>query len=508
MRKRGMFIPAIWIAVLVLWTLPVSAQDILWSRTYGNGDADEGNCVQQTTDGGYIVCGSSRSFGVPSVDAYLIKADSLGHIMWTRCYGGTGADNTRSLQQTADGGYIASGQTDALGAGGADDMYLIKIDSLGNITWTRTYGGTRSEAARFIGQTDDGGCILTGGTTSSGAGGEDFFLLKADSLGDTLWARTYGGGSGDAGHCVRQTSDGGYIVAGDTKSFGVGGYDVYLIKTDSLGDTLWTRTYGGSNQDGAKSVQQTSDGGYIVAGTTDSFGAGDSNVCIIKLDSFGDTLWTRVYGGSSEDVGYWIQQTSDGGYMVAGWTYSFGSGDRDAYLIKTDATGEIIWSRVYGGDSGDHAFSVQQTTDAGFIVTGGTSSFDGSSNVWLTKLDSEGNSCVGEFVLSTVSVVSPTITSPPTEVNPFVAVIGTPASTVTSPPTEVTTVCMRVCGDVTGDGIVNIADVVYLVNYLYRGDDPPDPPEAGDVNCDGIIDVGDVVYLINYLYRGGPPPCC
>jgi len=174
---------------------------------------------------------------------------------------------------------------------------------------------------------------------SFGAGFGDVYLIKTDSIGDIRWTKTYGGVDWDAGLAVQQTTDGGYIVAGRTSSFGAGGGNVYLIKTDSIGDTLWTKTYGGGDWDEGYAIQQTTDGGYIVAGRTESFGVGFGDVYLIKTDSIGDTLWTKTYGGGDWDEGYAIQQTTDGGYIVAGDTWSFGAGLTEVYLIKTDSNG-------------------------------------------------------------------------------------------------------------------------------------------------------------------------
>jgi len=190
-------------------------------------------------------------------------------------------------------------------------------------------------------------------------------MAAALEPGDTLWTRTYGGTAGDCGRSVQQTSDGGYIIAGSTSSFGAGGSDVYLVKTGSSGDALWTRSYGGSGDDYGFSVQQTSDGGYIIAGVTGSFGAGGYDVYLLKTDSSGDTLWTGTYGGNCYDYGRSVEQTSEGGYVIAGYTYLYGPAD--VYLLKTNSSGETLWIRSYGGSRDDYGFSVQQTSDGGYI---------------------------------------------------------------------------------------------------------------------------------------------
>jgi hypothetical protein len=184
------------------------------------------------------------------------------------------------------------------------------------------------------------------------------------------FAKTYGGTDWDKARSVRQTSDGGYIVAGYTNSFGAGGYDFFLIKTDAYGNVQWAKTYGGTDNDWALSVQQTYDGGYIVAGLTSSFGMGGYDFFLIKTDENGNIQWAKTYGGTNEDWAYSVRQTSDGGYIVAGYTGSFGAGGYDFFLIKTDENGNIQWAKTYGGTDNDWARSVQQTYDGGYIVAG------------------------------------------------------------------------------------------------------------------------------------------
>jgi hypothetical protein len=237
-----------------------------------------------------------------------------------------------AVQQTPDGGYIIAGRTNSFGAG-LQDAYLIKTDSLGDTLWTKTYGGADDDRGFSVQQTSDGGYIISGWTGYFGTGPEEAYLIKTDSLGDTLWTRAFGGINQDAGYGVQTTSDGGYIVCGYTDSGGSNFYDVYLVKTDALGDTLWTRVYGGNGFDGAWSVQQTLDGGYIVAGWESPFGA-ITNVYLMKTDSLGDSLWAMTFGGSNTETARSVQQTADEGYILAGWTESFGAGNFDVYLIK------------------------------------------------------------------------------------------------------------------------------------------------------------------------------
>jgi len=363
-----------------------------WERTYGGTNNDRGNSVRQTSDGGYIVTGFTFSFG-DSVQVYLIKVNTLGDTLWTRTYGGTNLDIGNSVQQTSDGGYIIAGATSSFGAG-SRDVYLIKTNASGDTLWTRTYGATGWDVGASVQQTQDGGYIIVGCTSSFGAGRFDVYLIKTNVSGDTLWTRTYGGTYNEDAASVQQTSEGGYIIAGQTYSFGAGDVDVYLIKTNASGDTLWTRTYGGTRGEWGWSVQQTSDGGYIIAGATFSFGAGSNDFYLIKTNVSGDTLWTRTYGGTNLDIGNSVQQTSDGGYIIAGRTMSFGAGYDDVYLIKANASGDTLWTKTWGGGATDVGNSVQQTFDGGYIIAGGSGSFGSGDQVYLIKTDSLGSSGV------------------------------------------------------------------------------------------------------------------
>ena len=363
--------------------------DVQWTKIFGGGIYEFGRCVQQTTDGGYIVVGDTDSFGSGNFDVWLIKTSNLGDTLWTKTFGGVGEDRGFSVDQTTDGGYIIAGYTSSYGAGGLD-IWLIRTDNEGDTLWTKTFGGSFWDWATSVQQTTDGGYILTGMIQPSFGAGWNVWLIKTDSSGDSEWERIFGADDYDNGMSVQQTVDGGYIVLADTYSYGAGSSDFWLIKTNNLGDTLWTNTFGGTGCERSHSVQQTADGGYIMAGDTRSYGSGDYDVWLVKTDSDGGGVWTRTFGGVEEDCGCSVRQTVDEGYIIAGYTESFGAGNFDVWLLRTDDSGDTEWSKTIGGENLDRGRSVDLTADGGFIVAGSTYDyFAGEYNIYLIKLGPE-----------------------------------------------------------------------------------------------------------------------
>jgi len=359
---------------------------IHWNKTYGGTSDDRGESIQQTSDGGYVIAGETWSFGAGGPDFYLAKTDADCNIQWNKTYGGPLYDQAYSVIQTSDGGYALSGRTGSYGAG-FYDFWLVKTDASGNMQWNKTYGGSNEEEASSVLEAFDGGYVLAGYTNSYGAGGYDFWLVKTDGLGNAQWNKTYGGIGLDLAYSASQTADGGYIVAGYTSSVAGMGLEIWLVKTDSDGNQQWAQNYGGVSDDVAYSVRQTSDGGYVAAGWTNSFGAGGRDYLIVKTDGSGDHQWNKTYGGAMRDEVYSLIQSGDGGYLLAGPTWSFGAGSADFWLIKTDEVGDAEWNITLGGANEDFATSVRQASDAGYIIAGYTSSFGaGSYDVWLVKL--------------------------------------------------------------------------------------------------------------------------
>ncbi|MDX9908293.1 MAG: hypothetical protein RBS23_02445, partial [Mariniphaga sp.] len=271
--------------------------------------------------------------------------------------GGEGFESGTSMQQTHDGGYVMTGHTDSFGAGNSD-VYVVKLTGSGHLQWTKTIGGRNHESGNSVCQTRGGGYVITGYTTSFGAGNADIYVVKLGSSGDLEWSRTIGGTGQDIGSSIHQTTDGGFIIGGMSASYSTGNPDAYVVKLDSSGDLEWSKTIGGAADDWCSSIRQTHDGGYVFTGATSSFGAGKSDVYVVKLDASGNLQWEKAIGGTDSDLGKSICQTLDGGYIITGNTKSFGAGYADVYVVRLNASGELLWTKTIGSKDWDSGNSI------------------------------------------------------------------------------------------------------------------------------------------------------
>jgi len=393
----------------------ISEAQATFQKTYGWNTA-YACIVAPTADDGFILAGS-----LPTDKIYIVKTNSNGDTSWTRSISGTTFTLPYALdvQQSADGGYVVAGTN----SNSTDyDVYLLKVDSIGDLLWFKNYGGANSDFGSSFENTSDGGYILSGDSWSFGTGAGDAFLIKTDINVDTLWTKSYGGTGTDYALSVIQTADNGYAILGSTNSFGAGFNDFYLIKTDSIGQILWSKAYGGIKDDWGTSIQQTSDGGYILEGYTESFGIGPRNLYLLKIDAIGDTLWTKTYGGTYGYIGHSVQQTNDGGFILSGYLSTTSVPDNIAYIIKTDVLGDTIWTKALGtvyatsNSYNSGARSAYQTDDGGYIVSGGIESPNsGLFSFFLVKTDSTGSSgCFESSSSITITSTSTLISNPAT----------------------------------------------------------------------------------------------
>jgi hypothetical protein len=325
-------------------------------------------------------------------------------VEWSQTYGGTEADGKLhfvSLVAVSDGGFVLAGNTESFGAG-SEDFWLIKVDSSASMEWNYTYGGTGFERPSSLILTTNGGYAIAGRTSSFGSGESDFWLIKTNADGNMDWNKTYGGMGGDEARSVIETSDGGFAIVGNTASFGAGGNDFWLVKTDEYGNMQWSRTYGGQEQEIPYSLVETSDNGFAIAGKTASFSVdGNADCWLIKVDSYGNMEWNQTFGGEKNDSAESLVQRSDGGFALVGVTESFVAGGSDwtnCLLIKTDDSGNMEWYKTFGGKYSDWGHSIISTFDGGFAIVGQTESFGfgplasvNTYDFWLIKTDSDGN---------------------------------------------------------------------------------------------------------------------
>ncbi len=406
--SRKLFFSCMFLSVLVFSSLVVSVDAAsMWSRTYGGTGNEEAYSLVETSDGGYALAGYTTSFCVGG-NFWLVKTDAVGNMEWSRAFGGTSSDSAYSLVATSDGGYAIAGYTNSFGAGGGD-FYLVKTDVGGNMEWNKTYGGAGTEIAYSLVATSDGGYAIAGTWNLSkipvlegwNVEQSDFWLVKTDAFGNMQWNQTYGGAAPEIAYSLVATSDGGYAIAGTGNYVSYVGGNFWLVKTDANGNMEWNQTYGGSI-DGtfyfASSLVATSDGGYAITGYTNSFeeGAG-GNFWFVKTDAFGNMQWNQTYVNPSAGTFFFsidpvssLVETTGGGYVIAGSTGSFDTGNSDFWLVKTTASGNMEWNQTYGGTGVDFARLLVLASDGGYAIAGSTWPSGSGADFWLVKTDEFG----------------------------------------------------------------------------------------------------------------------
>ena len=426
-----------------------SSGTLSWNKTWGGAGTDYGFSVIQTSDGGYFVRGRTASYGAGNNDILLLKYDSAGNLSWNKTWGGVSADNGAASIQTTDGGFVVLSTTTDFGAGG-NDLVLVKFDSSGNFLWNQTWGGTGFDYAmdqKTTIKTNDGGFAIVIYTNGFGAGSYDGVFIKYDSAGNISWNKTWGGASADVITKIIQTTDGGYVLMGDTVSYGAGTDDMVLIKFDSAGKLLWNTTWGCPSAISAPSIIiQTTDGGYAIAGYSSCWGAGGRDLFLSKYTSNGTLSWNKMWGGpNTGEMPTSLIQTTDGGFVVSSNTPDYGAGGGDVLLAKYDSNGTLLWNKTWGGTGADYGASLTSNREGGFFLTGSTASYGaGLADMYLAKFKSDGsiNNCSLPMCQSpsiTLTTTSATITYPTATVNsnPSVTVTN-PSATVTSPSATVT----------------------------------------------------------------------
>ncbi|MEO0191692.1 MAG: hypothetical protein ABIM46_02790, partial [candidate division WOR-3 bacterium] len=409
------------ISIFLLADLLISQN--LFAKTYGRSGEERAYTVIPTSDGGYAVAGYAWVSISQEFDCLLFKISSTGELLWSKSIGGNRCDYAFALNQTSDGGYAMAGWEESYSLP-YTGFFVLKFTSDGDLQWAKTFDGQYHDFAWSVIQCSDGGYAVAGQTESFGAGYFDALILKLSPSGDLQWAKTFGGTMSDYLYSVIQTTDGGLMAVGGTISFGSGGVDALVLKLSSDGSLLWAKAFGGTSEEVARSVIQTSDGGYAVAGWTRSSGAGGYDILVLKLASDGTPLWTRTFGGTGDERAFSIVQTYDGGYALAGHTSSFGYGSYDFLVLKLASDGTLLWTSSFGSTGEDHLTSILQAPDYGYIMAGtlGLENFDPA----IIRIGSDGlyPGCVQTYSLvqgtpslavtspSGIAICSPSSSSP------------------------------------------------------------------------------------------------
>ncbi len=350
----------------------------LFSKAYGDVGNDYGEALVYLQDGGYCLVGSATgSFGLTQSQALVVKVGATGSVEWATLFGGDNSEDLNDAALSPDNSLYAVGWSWSFGTGGSDFL-VARLNPDGSLAWARGYGGGSEDYAEGVLATQDGGALVVGGTYSFGAGGHDFMVLKIDSNGAVEWAKAYGGIINEAAYAAVQTSDGGYLVVGKTASFGSGADDILILRLTNGGLVSWAKVYGGSADDWPQSVIQTPDGGFVVAGVSFSYGPGISGAFLLKIDSQGNLQWAKCFGGASFDYFKEVAETPAGELVAAGWTHSFGAGQYDFLVLKAGADGSLDWCFTFGGDSLDYGYDLEALPDGSLAIFGQTYAYPGA----------------------------------------------------------------------------------------------------------------------------------
>ena len=379
------------IAILGLATISYGQSTNSFCLAIGGSGSESATGITKTSDNGSILCGYTNSYGAGSYDCYFVKLDSVGQIEWTKTIGGTAIDKAHSIVQTSDGGYAFTGITQSFGAGG-NDVYVGKLTSTGSLVWTKTIGGASSDYGNSIIETSDGGLAIAGWY---GLGGVDYdvYLIKMDALGNIAFSNTYGGAAEDIAYSIFENVDGSFILSGYSTSFGAGQKDGYILKVSSIGTLVWTKTIGGSLNEEAYSIIECADGGFAFAGVTQSFGAGGNDCYLVKLDAAGNLSWTKTIGGLNSDYFKSIKQKSNGNIIASGW-YGINAGNYDLYFCDFTNSGSFVAGKTVGSTGVETGQGLIVTSNDCIIIAGYSDSLgSGSSDMYVVQFDSVYNIC-------------------------------------------------------------------------------------------------------------------
>ena len=359
---------------------------LVWDAAFGGTEKDWAYALTATQDGGLCTAGRTASQGAGLEDAWLVRLDGEGRMLWNQRYGGTAIDRGRAIVELSDQSLVVAGATESKGAG-EFDVWVFKVDASGTLIWDRQFGGPATDWASALVATSDGGVAVGAYTQDISGGPYDFWVIKLDPDGTLAWQQRFGGRATDWSNAITTTQDQGLVVVGHTESSGNGGADFWVLKLDVNGELLWEKTFGGSKTDYATAVTTTRDDNILVAGLTLSSGAGKFDSRIIKLTDSGTVIWDKTFGGADNDWARAILETRGGQYVVAGYTDSQGAGQNDVWLIRLSPEGAILDERTYGDTANEWARALVELPDGSLAMAGDTYSMGaGAADVLVLKI--------------------------------------------------------------------------------------------------------------------------
>jgi len=358
----------------------------LWEVSYGGDDTDKAVGTVALENGDIAVVGTCKSFNARQSDICVTRVNSNGKTIWRKMLGGKNTDEASAITRSSDGNILVTGTSRSFSKSRDRDIYVAKISLNGKGIWQNTFGGNRAEYGRAIAGTDDGGAIIVGETESFGNGYKDIFIVKINKKGNMISEKVMGGDKEELVRGLTRTLDGSLVMVGSREADRVGDGDFFLLKMNQKGKKIWSRTYGGGDEDILNAVTPTLDGGVVATGYTRSFGSIQTDLSVMKFSKNGKLIWHKIYGYKRYDFANAITMTRDGDFIIAGATDSMGKGVYDVYILGLHQNGELFWSGLYGGVNTDIAYGVTRTSDGSIVVVGQSDSKSNSKDFYMLKL--------------------------------------------------------------------------------------------------------------------------
>jgi uncharacterized delta-60 repeat protein len=359
----------------------------VWKKMYGGEDGDIAHGIVALDNGDSVMVGTCKSFGAKRTDICVSRMNDKGEMAWRLMLGGEKEEDGKAIIRTADGNLMVLGSTKSYAKNYDRDLFVAKITPKGDVIWDASFGGDRVEFAGGIAETDDGGAIVVGDSTSYGKGYKDIYIAKLNKNGKMVSSFVLGGKKEDSAHALSRTTDGNFVLVGYREAGRAGNTDFFVMKIDQNGNKVWSQTFGGKRSDRLNGVTATDDGGIIATGSTESYNSENTDLSVMKFNADGKMLWHKIYGFKYHEYGNAVATTADGGVMIAGGTNTLGKGDHSAYLISLDKSGKVVWSHVYGNRGKDSVNAITRLSDGSMVAVGGSESYSRSTQIYMIKID-------------------------------------------------------------------------------------------------------------------------